>query len=86
MPEDQFHKLADETIHDLLEKLEVMSLSYGLKVSALKEGLSMNMLSLHTFGLYCSSCLCFRNMVTPFRWMVLTLTTGLVATSNGSSM
>jgi len=24
MPEDEFHKLADETIHDLLEKLEVM--------------------------------------------------------------
>jgi len=26
MPEDEFHKLADETIHDLLEKLEVMNL------------------------------------------------------------
>lgn len=24
MPEDKFHKLADDTIHDLLEKLEVM--------------------------------------------------------------
>jgi frataxin-like iron-binding protein CyaY len=27
MPEDKFHKLADDTIHDLLEKLEVMYLS-----------------------------------------------------------
>jgi frataxin-like iron-binding protein CyaY len=26
MPEDKFHKLADDTIHDLLEKLEVMYL------------------------------------------------------------
>jgi hypothetical protein len=27
MQEDKFHKLADDTIHDLLEKLEVMDLS-----------------------------------------------------------
>ena len=27
MPEDKFHKLADDTIHDLLEKLEVMDSS-----------------------------------------------------------
>ena len=27
MPEDTFHKLADDTIHDLLEKLEVMDSS-----------------------------------------------------------
>jgi hypothetical protein len=84
MPEDEFHKLADETIHDLLEKLEVMNLWYGLQVSALKESLSVNILNRHTFGLYCYSCLCFRNMVTPFRWMVSTLTTGLVTTNNGA--
>ena len=41
MPEDEFHKLADETIHDLLEKLEVMNLWYGLQVLALKESFSV---------------------------------------------
>ena len=85
MPEDEFHKLADETIHDLLEKLEVMNLWYGLQVSALKESFFVNILNRHNFSLYCYSCVCFRNMVTPFRWMVSTLTTGLVATSDGAS-
>ena len=34
MQEDEFHKLADETIHDLLEKLEVVNpLCYGLQIS-----------------------------------------------------
>jgi frataxin-like iron-binding protein CyaY len=30
MQEDEFHKLADETIHDLLEKLEVVIWSSNL--------------------------------------------------------
>jgi frataxin-like iron-binding protein CyaY len=30
MQEDEFHKLADETIHDLLEKLEVVIRSSNL--------------------------------------------------------
>ena len=45
----------------------------------------MNILNRHNFSLYCYSCVCFRNMVTPFRWMVSTLTTGLVTTSDGAS-
>jgi len=45
----------------------------------------VNILNRHNFSLYCYSCVCFRNMVTPFRWMVSTLTTGLVAISDGAS-
>ncbi|KAF8766117.1 hypothetical protein HU200_007613 [Digitaria exilis] len=48
MPEDEFHKLADETIHDLLEKLEVeygdsiqmdgFDIDYGNQVLTLRLG------------------------------------------------
>jgi len=66
MQEDEFHKLADETIHDLLEKLEVVNpLCYGLQTSQTTCLVSIPLTNTILLVF-------FRSMVTPFRWMVST--------------
>jgi hypothetical protein len=73
LPEDEYHKLADETIHDLLEKLEVtdpicQSHPFFAPNRSFTKNISLKSTSLAnlSFGTL------LRNMVTLFRWMALT--------------